>query len=152
MLKNILLGSVLFASSTALADMCFIVEDAYTPAAYRVVYHGALAGDPLSVTGVTLSQIRHSDHTAAVAALTGSMLRDLPMRFMEEPNLRRGRAHLAGYQNGSFIEMRISGDFDRITIWHRFVTTRGDEHTHIAGDVRPCLTDEFIVQPAPELK
>lgn len=136
-----LVGASLLATS-AFADMCYIVEDAYTPAAYRVVYHGGpdLVMNPMSLTGVSVTQIRHSDLTVSAF---NAPISNLMLGFTESPRLHRGHARLGGHQNGAFIDMRVGGFWDRITIWHKFVTARGDFHTHIAGDVHPCLSHEF---------
>lgn len=133
----------LFAT-TALADSCFIVEDAYTPAAYRVMVYGSQPGfayETHFVQALSVTQVRHSHLTAAVpnAAFSGMV-----MSFKEHPAWHGDGDIVAfGSQNGAYVELEIDDKLHEMVIWHKFITAGGDFHTHIAGDVRSCYTSEW---------
>lgn len=134
-----------FASTAALADACFIVEDAYTPAAYRVVYQGGhgLARSNFYATGISVAQVRHSELTAVAP---GRFFSPAAMTIRDRPSHTEGGDFKAiAYQNGSAIEVETGSNLNDITILHKFVTASGDFHTHIAGNVRACHANEWTM-------
>lgn len=146
-MKTMTLALVLssLASTAAFADACFIVEDAYSPAAYRVIYQGGhgLAHSNFYATGISVAQVRHSELTAVAP---GRFFSPAMMTIQDSPSdVNGGDFRAVAYQNGSAIEVETGSDLNDITIWHKFVTASGDFHTHIAGNVRACHSSEWTM-------